>query len=354
MNKEKAWILRTIKDFLSSGQFLSEIYLLKKMDLLNFFGSQIDLSARKDSYHFIEGFIEDQVKDWTSSPDTNAISDLFAREIKTLSDPSFAFLLSHNGYIPEFYDHDSSQETLFTKLIEVLVCEWALRIGFIDSHIQRQKASKEDVTIKGHGKIIVCDAKSYRLGRSQGAPNVKDTIKKADYEKWLSYYDQSQSLGGLISFPSLHRWKRASDAYLYCTDKEKPIMILGYEEMAFCLLKKISSSRIIQVLESYSDLFSEPSRNQASYWKAIHSQLFEGYKQEWLQFEMLMSQVVAERVSVTLEKIDHYLLERKGAIRKDVESIPTADLIDRLVESNYRNECGQLMKNLVNIKKFRQ
>ena len=33
--------------------------------------------------------------------------------------------------------------------------------------------------------IIVSDTKSFRLSRSQSAPNVKDTIKLADYEKWL-------------------------------------------------------------------------------------------------------------------------------------------------------------------------
>ena len=129
-----------------------------------------------------------------------------------MTNDDFALLVMHSGYIPEFYLPDSSQETLYSKLIESLVCEWARRIGFTDSFLQTQKSNKEDVTIKRRNNVIVCDAKSFRLGRSQAAPNVKDTIKKQAYTTWLDQYNETK-VGGLVTFPSLHDWKKGSEAY---------------------------------------------------------------------------------------------------------------------------------------------
>ncbi|MCP5170117.1 MAG: HindIII family type II restriction endonuclease [Hahellaceae bacterium] len=82
-------------------------------------------------------------------------------------------MIVHSGYIPESYEADSSAETLYSKLIETVVLEWSKRIGFKNSKLPTQKASMEDVSILDDHHVIVCDAKSFRLGRSQGAPNVK-------------------------------------------------------------------------------------------------------------------------------------------------------------------------------------
>lgn len=168
-----------------------------------------------DSFDYIERFIKSKVKNWEVAPNTSVIEQEFASQIKSMTNDDFALLVMHSGYIPEFYLPDSSQETLYSKLIESLVCEWARRIGFTDSFLQTQKSNKEDVTIKRRNNVIVCDAKSFRLGRSQAAPNVKDTIKKQAYTTWLDQYNETK-VGGLVTFPSLHDWKK----------EVKPITIL--------------------------------------------------------------------------------------------------------------------------------
>ena len=92
---------------------------------------------RKLSYDYIETFITKNVVDWSVAPNTDLIESLFSAEIGAMSKKEFAFLVFHSGYIPEFYPHDSSQETLYSKLIESLVCEWAKRIGFTNSYLQK-------------------------------------------------------------------------------------------------------------------------------------------------------------------------------------------------------------------------
>lgn len=335
--------------------------------LIKYFGKDFTEEQRKHSYDYIEIFISECVKDWSTPPDTDVIAAEFASKINQFSKEDFAFLLSHAGYIPEFYEHDSSQETLYSKLIEVLVCEWALRIGFNKSAIQKQKASKEDVTIQRNETVIVCDAKSFRLGRSQAAPNVKDTIKKADYEKWQDHWNESEpdktygklnSIGGLITFPSLHRWKGKSDAYLYCTDADRPIAILFYEHLAYFLLKEYDYQLLIDLFTQYPALFPHASRDQKTYFDAVLGFLF-GTEEEkerhedFYEYTKLSLEIVKEKVKHTIDRIDIEVIATKHKIELEIEAIDVNKLKQALIESRLENESGQLIKQLINIKKFR-
>ena len=330
--------------------------------LVKYFGKDFTKEQRVNSYDLIENFISDNVKDWSQSPDTDKISADFGVLISKFTKEDFAFLLCHAGYIPEFYEHDSSQETLYSKLIEVLVCEWAKRAGFKDSYIQKQKASKEDVTIQIDNTVIVCDAKSYRLGRSQAAPNVKDTIKKADYEKWQKWWTVSEphekygklnSVGGLITFPSLHRWKGSSDAYLYSTDSSRPIVIIFYEHLAYFLLKGCDYNIIVNLMSNYPKLFPEASKNQHTYFETILKFMFDKDWDHFFEYLKLFAEIVKEKVIHTVERITTHLEESKKRIQLEIEAIAIDKLKDTLIESRLENECGQILKQLENIKKFR-
>jgi hypothetical protein len=329
--------------------------------LKHFFGKDFSKEERTASYDFIETYISRTVRDWTNPPDTDTVAADFAAQIAKYPNPEFAFLLSHSGYIPEFYEHDSSQETLYSKLIEVLVCEWAKRIGFKDSHIQKQKASKEDVTIQIDKTVIVCDAKSYRLGRSQAAPNVKDTIKKADYEKWQEWWIQNSTkeklfkpIGGLITFPSMHRWKGASDAYLYSTDKSKPITIIYYEHLAYYFLRGYNQDALIKLIASYPALFDKPSTKQHTYFESVVKCLFGDKEEDFFEFIKLFAEISSEKVANTMARIDVELHESHKVIEKEIQAINDVDkLKQQLIEALVENRNGQLKKNLINIKKFR-
>ena len=182
---------------------------------------------------------------------------------KNFTDDQFAELLIYSGYIPDSYEKDSSQETLFSKLIEVLVCEWAKRMGF-SSRFIKQKASYEDVNIVIDNKVIVCDAKSFRLGRSQKAPNVKDFLKLEDIRKWMARYPNK--LGGLVTYPCTHDWSSGSDAYQYCSDKSAPTVMLPYKYLSYLLKTKSNySTTELSELWDYSRIFPITQKNER--WK---------------------------------------------------------------------------------------
>jgi len=312
----------------------------------------LDKEERNKSYVFIEDFISENVKSWDLSPNTDELTLEFSKRLKEFSIDKLIFLICHSGYIPEFYAHDSSQETLYSKLVESLVCEWSVRIGFVDSSLQKQKSSKEDITIKIGDDVVVCDAKSFRLGRSQSAPNVKDTIKKADYEKWLESYPKKNRLGGLLTFPYLHLWSKSSDVFSYVSDGSTPIVLLVYEQMSYILYKSIGHKVIIDLMFNYSTVHPTSSKSPSDYFSNTLGYLFDDID-DWNSFNDVCNEITIERVQHTIKRIEDYLTEIKIEIRTHIESIPIEELKQNLIESQFHNICGQLEKQLFNIRKFR-
>lgn len=307
------------------------------------------------SFDYIETFIKEKVPTWTVSPNTSIIENDFSRRIQAMQDEDFALLVMHAGYIPEFYLPDSSQETLYSKLIESLVCEWAKRIGFKDSFLQTQKSNKEDVTIKNGNSVIVCDAKSFRLGRSQAAPNVKDTIKKQAYTTWLAQHE-CDKIGGLVTFPSLHDWKKGSEAYAYFTEGTPAIMMLFYEHMSYMLLKKIHHQRMIEFLNNYKQIFPKPSTDRNIYWQGVKKYLLAPTQTDADDYNNFMkdcSKIIKMKVNHVISQLASYLMEQRGLIEYEISQLSADEIIKIAIEVKYRNKCGDIERQQDNIIRFR-
>ncbi|MCM2973753.1 HindIII family type II restriction endonuclease [Larsenimonas suaedae] len=317
-----------------------------------------DNENRYVSYEVLSDFILEQHTDWNLAPDTEGLARKFAAQLRDMPKREFAFLLCHTGYIPEVYKADSSQETLYTKLVEAVACEWAIRLGFTDSTLPTQKASKEDVTISDENKIIVCDAKSYRLGRSQAAPNVKDALKKGDITKWLSHYKADKRVGGLVTFPSQHDWKNGSDFYLYLTDKNSPIVMLFYEHMAFMLLTGMEKQSLLNFFERHAEIFPNEETNKSGsrkvYFEKITEHLLNTGVPSWNHFQPLADYVVSEKVYHTKAWLDEHLTSEEAATRAWVDSLPVETLKEELVAVRYQLDNQNLLRQRDNILKFRK
>lgn len=312
-------------------------------------------SDLEKSFDFLETFIKEQVKSWDVAPNTSVIEGLFSQRIQAMGDKDFSLLILHAGYIPEFYQPDSSQETLYSKLIESLVCEWAKRIGFTDTYLQTQKSNKEDITIKQGEYVIVCDAKSFRLGRSQAAPNVKDTIKKQAYTTWLDQYT-CDKVGGLVTFPSLHDWKRGSEAYSYFTEGNPAIMMLFYEHMAYMLAKKIPYIRVIEFLKNYPNIFPKPSKERNVYWNGVEHNLLATTQEEVISYKSFLDEcakIVKMKVNHVLSQLAFYLLEQRAMIEYEISNMNTDEVVKIAVEAKYHNLCADIERQQDNIIRFR-
>lgn len=305
-------------------------------------------------FFYIQNFV-DSSYDGTNNIDHLDISTKFQNSLKEkFTDDQLVDLLIYAGYIPDLYPSDSSQETLYSKLIEVLVCEWAQRMNF-NSNFVKQKASFEDVTIFIDGKAIVCDAKSFRLGRSQKAPNVKDFLKLEDIRKWLSRH--KNKLGGLVTYPCRHEWTSSSDAYQYCTTKDAPTLMLPYKYLAFLLKYKNNyQTNTLKNLWNYNKLFPHilkkniPAGNKIPYWNTINTEILKITNVDKNTFDKFMKyseNLINQCVQANLEILKNKKDSIKKKISIDINGINDIDVLREKIISYRTTAETQYVDNLI-------
>jgi len=324
---------------------------MEKKLIRKYFGEKfIDQKTRLKSYNFIENFLEKNFQEYSTTKNTTKITDNFLLSLSKFSKEEFVFLLIHSGYIPDYYEHDSSEETLHTKLTETLIFYWAKLVGFTKSTLPTQKSSYEDITIADDNNIIVCDAKSFRLGRSQSAPNVKDVIKFSDYEKWLVKHG-TKGVGGLITFPSLHDWQRGGDVYQYVSDPDKKVLLLFYEHISFFLILNYNSENLINLINDYPKLFKKKSKNKTNYWNQIIRNLFKDNSDDFNDFNQLAKLINQENVILKKKSLEKKILNSKDEIKSLFEKYK---IIDKLI-NEITNTESNISENLFNnVKTIRQ
>ncbi len=325
--------------------------------LAPYFGDDVrDPDWRRASYQLLEDYVEAATKaDGTVETDGTVVR--VQEHLGQLTTESLAFLLVHSGFIPDHYGADSSQETLHTKLTEAVACEWGRRLG-MRAELQKEKSSKEDVTFWHSGKAVVSDTKSFRLGRSQAAPNVKDAIKQGDYKKWLSAYPAEQRLGGLITFPSRHDWKQNSDAYLYVSNPHDRIMLLFYEHMAYLVLHSEdvqARGGVFGLLERYNTLFQTASKSRNDYWAVMLRALSNlTATNDLLQVTSLVGSIIADAVTWAEERIEERIRRLQREAEAHVTALEEVVLRERLVLSIMDSQTQHLRRYLENIRRFRK
>jgi HindIII restriction endonuclease len=176
------------------------------------------------------------------------------------------------GFIPDKYENNKSEEKVFAKLMEVVIAEWGTRLGF-HTVLQKTKSEKEDVSFIFNNQAILTDVKTFRLGRSQKAPNVKDFVKSSSVQKWIDTFNQQQqetAIGGFIVYPSTHEWTNKSAVYQDCSNLSIPIVMLPFEVLSYFLQEKalLSPDKILS-LWNYSCLFPKTIKTKEEYWKVM-------------------------------------------------------------------------------------
>jgi hypothetical protein len=161
-------------------------------------------------------------------------------------------------------------------------------------------------------------------------------------------------LGGLITFPSLHRWKGSSDAYLYCTDGNDPIMIIFYEHMAFMVSKDIPHSQIVNTLVNYNQLFPEPTKDQHHYFEKISDSIFGNKNEDLIDFLKMTIEIHEELILHKLDLVENFISDGSKSVNEEVEQIENIDqLRAMLVEAKSKLLSHQYKKQVANIRKFR-
>lgn len=210
--------------------------------------------------------------------DIQSVVAVVKEDIKKLSDEDFIEVIT-SCFIPDLYSGMGKCEKLFTKLTELMVGEWWRRMGG-SYNLPTKKSGTEDVELIYNSISIACDAKVFRLGRSQKAPNVKDFLKLASVKLWIdnlnTNYKKSKvsrsTIGGLVTYSSLHEWESDSEVYEECTNHITPVVMLPYEVLALLLKYKhrVQINEFVK-LWNYAENNVRTSRQKNSYWTYVSS-----------------------------------------------------------------------------------
>lgn len=299
-----------------------------------------------------------------AAADIQAVVQQVENSLKTLSDDQFIEVMI-SCFIPDLYSGMGKREKLFTKLTELMVGEWWRRMGGT-YNLPTKKSGTEDVELKYSDISIVCDAKVFRLGRSQKAPNVKDFLKLASVALWINNLKQKYAehgvnrnvIGGLVTYSSLHEWESDSEVYEECTNHITPVVMLPYEVLALLLKYK---NRIVLTdflkLWEYSNNKVTTSRNKKSYWQYISdfvcrllSLSDDDYNQEMKEYHRVILQAASEYRKIVQETID----ETKRRIILDLERFDDIDELRQYVsEAIVRRDNSNAVDYLKHIDEFR-
>lgn len=208
--------------------------------------------------------------------DIQSVVDTVKENIKDLSDSDFIEIIT-SCFIPDLYSGMGKCEKLFTKLSELMVGEWWHRMGG-SYNLPTKKSGTEDVELIYDRISITCDAKVFRLGRSQKAPNVKDFLKLSSVKLWIDNLNANYRnnnvdrsvIGGLVTYSSLHEWESDSEVYEECTNHTTPVVMLPYELLALLLKHKdqVQITNFIR-LWNYSENHVRTNREKSNYWNYV-------------------------------------------------------------------------------------
>lgn len=149
------------------------------------------------------------------------VSGLDATELRSL--------LGDAGFIPEQYAHDSSEEKVYAKAMDILVAVALKRIGY-DTAVSAERSNSADVLAIGHTHRLVLDAKAFRLSRT--ALNPKD-YKIEALNIWRREADYACLIGPLAGFPE--------DSRLFSEAVRYNVTLLTFSHLQFMLEHELPS-----------------------------------------------------------------------------------------------------------------
>ena len=167
------------------------------------------------------------------------------------------------GAMPEQYGHDSSEEKLYSKYTDAVICESLSAIG-LRSAVITARADAADVQARGRNYSLVADAKAFRLSRT--AKNQKD-FKVQAMDGWRQGLDFAAIVCPIYQLPG-----RTSQIYQQAIARN--VCILSYSHLAALVgvgmrrKPQAAEESLHEVLKTISLL--HPSKSATDYWTGLN------------------------------------------------------------------------------------
>ena len=195
--------------------------------------------------------------------DSDRVEQKIAGEIKRDGITPLVGHLRLCGAIPEVYDHDSSEEKLYSKYTDVVIHEAYTAMGFT-SLVLKERADVADVECVCNDYSFVADAKAFRMSRT--AKNQKD-FKVQAMDNWKHGKPFAMVVCPVYQLPS-----RTSQIYQQAAARS--VCICTYTHLAV-LVRYADVTDQSNAIELLHDVFKvveamNPSKNAGVYWQTVN------------------------------------------------------------------------------------
>lgn len=167
------------------------------------------------------------------------------------------------GILPEFFDHDSSEEKIWSKYSDIMLAKALSYLG-LSAEVIRLRGNSADVLARAEDYTIVGDAKCFRLSRS--AKNQKDFKVKA-----LDDWRRSDTYAVLVS--PLYQYP-IDKSQIYTQAISSNVTLLSYTHLKLLLdnSNKLDLKPLWQVGMRLSKIYTTSDQHRGiAYWKELDS-----------------------------------------------------------------------------------
>ena len=240
-------------------------------------------------------------------------------EISTLGTKTLIDHLRLCGNIPESYGHDTTEEKLYSKYTDSLLCSAFKKMG-LKSLVLSERADVADVDVFASEYSFVADAKAFRLSRT--AKNQKD-FKVQAMDRWKHGKQYAMVVCPIYQLP-----KSASQIYHQATSRN--VCIFTYSHLSLLVMYaevagvKASEQLLLNIFKTISAL--NPSKSALDYWQAVNKTILDTSK----DIENLWKiEKVASLESITIAKREGllYLASEREKIMRMSHSEALNELI---------------------------
>lgn len=247
-------------------------------------------------------------------------------------------LLDHlrlSGDIPEQYDHDSSEEKLYSKYTDALLAETYRSLGF-KSVVLTERADAADVDAFAKGYSFVADAKTFRLSRT--AKNQKD-FKVQAMDGWKRGKPFAMVVCPIYQLPT-----RSSQIYEQASTRNVCIFTYSHLSVLVCYKQVISAEKVeellLKIFESVKML--NPSKDANAYWFAVNKAMlsFDSKIEEFWSTEKIAA---IESIKVAKEQALTYIAKEQEKIMRMTHE----QAINELLKANKFESKIDVIKGVV-------
>lgn len=156
--------------------------------------------------------------------------DLLEKYLETLSKQEISEQIIEVGIMPEFFDHDSSEEKLWAKYSDILLAKSLKHLG-LEAEVIRMRGNSADVRAQADGYTLIGDAKCFRLSRT--AKNQKD-FKIKSLDDW-----RRENTYAVLVAPLNQYLQNRSQIYEQAI--ERNVTLISYTHLKFLLDHRFNS-----------------------------------------------------------------------------------------------------------------